>query len=185
MGPQLILREKPIVTDIDTHSSPIPEKTDPEFWADMQKFIGPNAPLFIEIWRETPEGKLPAFKYFSIMAFWLGPFWFLYRKLYLWAAGVTALMMSVTVIFAEIWEIALIATGVGIGFVANKIYVNWAVQRVKSIRAAIPDLSQRQAELKRQGGVSSKNVWVVIAAIILLLFGLFFVIVIVFPPRWN
>lgn len=173
------------MTNRDNQSSPIPEKTDPEFWADLQRFIGPNAPLFIEIWRETPDGKLPAFKYFSIMAFWLGPFWFLYRKLYLWAAGVTALMISAPIIFAEIWEIVLIAIGVGIGFVANKIYVNWAVQRVKSIRTATPDLSQRQAELKRQGGVSSKSVWVIIAAIIFLLFGLFFVIVIVFPPRWN
>ena len=42
------------------------------------------------------------------MAFWLWTILPFYRKLYLWAASVTALMMSVTVIFAEIWEIALI-----------------------------------------------------------------------------
>lgn len=173
------------MTDMATQSSSVPEKNDPEFWADLQRFIGPNAPLFIEVWRETPDGKLPAFKYFSIPAFFLGPFWFLYRKLYFWAIGVTALMISAPIIFAEIWEIALIVIGVGMGFVAKKFYVTWAVQRVKSIRAAVPDLNQRQVELKRQGGVSSKSVWVIIAAIILLLVGLFFLIVIVFPPRWN
>lgn len=96
-----------MVTDMARPPSSTHEKNDPEFWADLQKFIGPNAPLFIEVWRETPDGKLPAFKYFSIPAFLFGPFWFLYRKRYFVATAITVLTLA---------EFALAAaTSIGFG----------------------------------------------------------------------
>ncbi len=167
-----------------------PEKNDPEFWADLRTFIGADAPLLIEMWRETPAGRLPSLKYFSIPALLFGPFWFLYRRLYLWAVGFIALIGAelaflATTSFPVVGKIILIATGIGVGIVANKIYVNWAVQRVKVIRASVLDLNQRQMQLKRQGGVSLKGIFLSIAAVTLLLIGLFFVILVVSPVRWN
>lgn len=167
-----------------------PEKNDPEFWADLHTFIGPDAPVLIDMWRETPKGKLPSIKYFSFPALLFGPFWFLYRKLYLWAVILIGLIgaelaLLATALFPTIGRLVLIVTGIGIGVVANKIYVNWAVQRVKAIRATVPDLHQRQVQLKKKGGVSAKGIFLGIAAAIVLLLGTVFVILVVSPVRWN
>lgn len=176
------------MTDKTAEKSPKPEKNDPAFWADLQTFIGPDSPVLIEMWRETPDGRLPSLKYFSIPALMFGPFWFFYRKLYVWAIGLIGLIGAELALFATrpsfvIGKIIPIVTGIGIGVVANKIYVDWAVQRVKAIRAAIPDLKQRQAHLKKKGGVSAKGIFLGIAAVILLLIG--FVILVVSRVRWN
>lgn len=130
-------------------------------------FIGPNCDKF-------------ANNVFSLPAFFFGPCYFFYRKLYL----VGFFLMILTYIFLGNSLFAILVAGVIEGIIFYPIYRSWAVQTVSSIReenASLPE--QQQKELCRQaGGTSVVGIFIclgislaltVINLLISLVFGIF------------
>lgn len=130
-------------------------------------FIGPNSDKF-------------ANNVFSLPAFFFGPCYFFYRKLYL----VGFFLMILTYIFLGNSLFAILVAGVIEGIIFYPIYRSWAVQTVSSIReenASLPE--QQQKELCRQaGGTSVVGIFIclgislaltVINLLISLVFGIF------------
>lgn len=130
-------------------------------------FIGPNCDKF-------------ANNVFSLPAFFFGPCYFFYRKLYL----VGFFLMILTYIFLGNSSFAILVAGVIEGIIFYPIYRSWAVQTVSSIReenASLPE--QQQKELCRQaGGTSVVGIFIclgislaltVINLLISLVFGIF------------
>ena len=130
-------------------------------------FIGPNCDKF-------------ANNVFSLPAFFFGPCYFFYRKLYL----VGFFLMILTYIFLGTSLFAILVAGVIEGIIFYPIYRSWAVQTVSSIReenASLPE--QQQKELCRQaGGTSVVGIFIclgislaltVINLLISLVFGIF------------
>ena len=130
-------------------------------------FIGPNCDKF-------------ANNVFSLPAFFFGPCYFFYRKLYL----VGFFLMILTYIFLGNSLFGILVAGVIEGIIFYPIYRSWAVQTVSSIReenASLPE--QQQKELCRQaGGTSDVGIFIclgislpltVINLLISLVFGIF------------
>lgn len=130
-------------------------------------FIGPNCDKF-------------ANNVFSLPAFFFGPCYFFYRKLYL----VGFFLMILTYIFLGNSLFGILVAGVIEGIIFYPIYRSWAVQTVSSIReenASLPE--QQQKELCRQaGGTSVVGIFIclgislaltVINLLISLVFGIF------------
>lgn len=130
-------------------------------------FIGPNCDKF-------------ANNVFSLPAFFFGPCYFFYRKLYL----VGFFLMILTYIFLGNSLLAILVAGVIEGIIFYPIYRSWAVQTVSSIREENANLpEQQQKELCRQaGGTSVVGIFIclgislaltVINLLISLVFGIF------------
>ena len=104
-------------------------------------FIGPNCDKF-------------ANNVFSLPAFFFGPCYFFYRKLYL----VGFFLMILTYIFLGNSLFAILVAGVIEGIIFYPIYRSWAVQTVSSIReenASLPE--QQQKELCRIIGFTRES----------------------------
>lgn len=130
-------------------------------------FIGPNRDKF-------------ANSVFSLPAFFFGPCYFFYRKLYL----VGFFLMILTYIFLGNSLFGILVAGVIEGIIFYPIYRSWAVQTVSSIREENANLSEpQQKELCRQaGGTSVVGIFIclgislvltVINLLISLIFGIF------------
>jgi len=139
-------------------STPLSSRTDNDLWRD---FIGPNADRYLEQFKkfgsaQSPRFALtwnwPAFLYVSFL-------WFLYRKMYLYAA-VYAIGPMVSTYFTGdmtsgvVWSVVAGAT-------ANYVYYWHCREHIAAIKQqAWNDPAQQHAALKEEGGVQPYVIWV-------------------------
>ena len=142
-------------------STSISSRTDSDLWSD---FIGPNADRYLEQFRKfgpphAPRFALtwhwPAFLYVSFL-------WFLYRKMYLYAAVYAIGPMVSTYLTGDmtsgiVWSVVAGAT-------ANYVYYWHCREQIASIKQqAWNDPAQQHAALKEEGGVQPYVIWVGVA----------------------
>lgn len=142
-------------------STGISSRTDGDLWSD---FIGPNADRYLEQFRKfgpphAPRFALtwhwPAFLYVSFL-------WFLYRKMYLYAAVYAIGPMVSTYLTGDmtsgiVWSVVAGAT-------ANYVYYWHCREQIAAIKQqAWNDPAQQHAALKEEGGVQPYVIWVGVA----------------------
>ena len=156
---------------------------DPELYAAV---VGRNGGFYLPYFRRASErGYAPAS--WNWAAFFLGVFWFLYRRQYRWAAVLTlaALLAGILVGqialagfpgLATVMQLALlIGIAVYAALNANGFYYRWATARVAQAKAEFTADRQRQIEaLTKRGGPN--------LALPLLAFALIALVTIVSPP---
>jgi len=142
-------------------------QTDRETWIE---FIGPNADRYLEHFakfgtEQAPKFALtwnwPAFLFISFL-------WFLYRKMYLYAAVYAIGPMVSTYLTGDmtvgiVWSIMAGATG-------NYVYFWHCREQIAEIKkAGWSDPAKREAALKESGGVQPYVIWVGVALYVLFL----------------
>ena len=139
-------------------STPFSIRTDEDLWRD---FIGPNADRYLEHFKkfgspQSPRFALtwnwPAFLYVSFL-------WFLYRKMYLYAAVYAIGPMVSTYLTGDmtsgiVWSVVAGAT-------ANYVYYWHCREHIAAIKQqAWNDPTQQHTVLKDEGGVQPYVIWV-------------------------
>ena len=127
--------------------------------AELRDFFGPNADTFLRAYdklrEDTPQvsGGRPKFRLFGggfePAAFFLGPVWFFYRKMWTFAWMVVGLM--VVVAFIPFRSVGLILSLLLAGL-AHRSYVQHAVNRLIRLHAA--NAAVTPAMVQAEGGVS-------------------------------
>lgn len=130
--------------------------------AELRDFIGPNADKFLTYYRNMlpgPNGR-PAFKLFGAGfnpgAFFGGPVWFFYRKLWAWAWGITGLIVILS--FLPFPRGVGIGLGAGLAAAANRVYLSHAISKLTRLRSVNGFLDP--AAVRQAGGVSTTAGWV-------------------------
>jgi Protein of unknown function (DUF2628) len=139
-------------------AAPMAGPTDSDLWRD---FIGPNAVRYLEQFKKfgpphAPRFALtwnwPAFLYVSFL-------WFLYRKMYLYAAVYAIGPMVSTYLTGDmtsgiVWSVVAGAT-------ANYVYYWHCREHIAAIKQqAWNDPAQQHAAMKEEGGVQPYVIWV-------------------------
>lgn len=142
-----------------------PIRKDDELW---RAFIGPNADRYLEKFKkfgtaQSPKFALtwnwPAFLFISFL-------WFLYRKMYLYAAvyaigPIISTMMTGDMSSGIVWSIVAGATG-------NYVYYWHCREQIGAIRQrSWNDVAQQDAAVKEAGGVQPYVIYVGIALYVL------------------
>ncbi|WP_164981628.1 DUF2628 domain-containing protein [Silvibacterium dinghuense] len=140
--------------------------------AELMAFIGPNADKFMPTYDSmrarlvAPAGgkKPKIIRGFVAAAFFLGPVWFLYRKMWM----VSLIILGVVVVFALLPipggnRIGL-PIGIALAISGKYTYVEHAMKRIIALRGASPvaDLSV----LAKEGGVSKPAGYISAAALV-------------------
>lgn len=139
--------------------------------AELAAFVGPNAAPFLAMYdrlRVTPER--PGFRAttsFVAMAFFLGPCWFFYRRMWAWAWAIVALM-GVLVFIPGSSRVG-VPLAVSLGLFGRYSYLSRAFGVIERLRggAATADLEalRRAGGVSRVAGWTSSAVYLVITAI--------------------
>lgn len=127
--------------------------------AELRDFFGPNADTFLgaydKLRAQTPQvaGGRPRFQLFGggfeAAAFFLGPVWFFYRKMWLVAWVIVGLM--VVLAFIPFRAVGLIL-GITLATMAHRVYVQHAVQKLVAMHASAAVVTT--ATVQAAGGVS-------------------------------
>jgi hypothetical protein len=149
-------RQAPIVTVAGFRADPEPVAgpvgAEPEANSDFQRFVGPNLQKF-----EAPPGESRVRRW-RTLGCWPGLFfpqaWFLYRKLYGWAALCCLLPIVATALNLGVIGRLLVASTSVMGFGGRGIYIAAARRTIVKIRATSRDEDDAQQTIRRAGGVS-------------------------------
>ncbi|WP_419804290.1 DUF2628 domain-containing protein [Terriglobus sp.] len=127
--------------------------------AELRDFCGPNADTFLRAYdklrEDTPQvsGGRPKFRLFGggfeVAAFFLGPVWFFYRKMWMFAWVITGLI--VVLMFVPFRQVGFILSLILAGL-AHRSYVQYAVTRLTKLHAANAVVTP--AMVQAEGGVS-------------------------------
>ena len=136
--------------------------------AELRDFIGPNADKFLPVYRGLrpgPNGR-PQIRFFGsgfvAGAFFGGPTWFFYRKLWAVAWTITGLLIFVMVLAyafptAPISRLGFIVSMV-LALSAKRLYMTHAVQQLGRLRQANGVLEP--VAVRAAGGVSRTAAWI-------------------------
>ena len=128
--------------------------------AELEAFIGPNARPFLlqyDRLRERPERpRFNAMASFVAMAFFLGPCWFFYRRMWGWAWAIVALMAALG--FVPGSTRVGVPLAVSLAMFGRYAYLSRAFGRIEKLRggAGLADLET----LRQAGGVSRAAGWI-------------------------
>jgi hypothetical protein len=126
----------------------------------VQTFVGKNYEYYQRKWLLAPG----AIKGFNVAAFFLGVVWMVYRKMYLYAAIVVALLIldGVLETYFPLPEAIGKALTWGVyavfGILGNMMYKSHADKKIKEISASFPP-EQVNDQLAKQGGVNLAGAW--------------------------
>ena len=133
--------------------------------AEFVAFVGPNAKAFLPIYERQraivnrPPGEKVKFQWgaggFNAGAFFGGPIWFFYRRMWAWAWGITVALVLVGLIPGTS-RIGL-PVGIGLALGGNQIYIGHAIAKIAKLREAGHGSLE---ELQRAGGVSKLAAWI-------------------------
>lgn len=134
-----------------------------------REFIGPNADRYFEQFRKfiTPTGPRYALTW-HWPAFLVDPFlWFLYRKMYLYAAvyavgPVVSAYLTQDLMVGVVWRFMA-------GVSANYIYYWHVKEHLTSVRGRAADSPPRDTMLRDLGGVQPYVIWLGVALHLLLM----------------
>ena len=158
------------------------EKIDDVPVRDVAIFVGQNTPYFIPKFKQMSDKTGGMF--FNFAAMFFHGFYFLYRKMYLWgllflivmfALSTPSLLMYIDTIRkvldpnAAAWfnsdqlivlgnTLSMVSVVVRFvcGILANRLYKNYTMQKIKKIQEEYPDHDAYVAALTKQGSISSK-----------------------------
>ncbi len=134
---------------------------------ELTAFFGPNAADFLKTYDLLREravaiaaGQKPGFTLrgtgFEPAAFFLGPVWFFYRKLWAWAWSIVALIVVLGLLPGNTrFGVGL---GAGLAIAARSAYVNHAIAKLAKLRNPQGEIDLQQAALA--GGVSKTAGWI-------------------------
>lgn len=129
-------------------------------------YVGRNAPYYVSQWLDLRQGR-DAKNRLNLGALLFGPFWFLYRKMYLYFVLICLLLIVQAAIEYSIFGVASLdpsrssAGGLVFGFMlslvmswyANRLYFHHVTRKIRACRLrAISERSVSKA-LKNRGGV--------------------------------
>jgi hypothetical protein len=127
---------------------------------ELTTFFGPNAATFLRAYDKLREdtvrsdGGRPKFRLFGggfeVAAFFLGPVWFFYRKMWILAWVVVGLMVAIA--FVPVLSRAGLILALLLAGLAHRSYVQHAVQTLVKLRQ--PDGSLDPVAVQAAGGVS-------------------------------
>ncbi len=134
--------------------------------AELRDFFGPNAEKFLPSYEKlrasTPQvtGQRAKFQLFGggfeAAAFFLGPVWFFYRKMWLIAWVIVGLMVALA--FVPFRSVGLIL-GITLATMAHRVYVQHAVQKLVALHgsnaAVTPAMVQAAGGVSRPAGIIS------------------------------
>ena len=138
--------------------------------AELRAFIGPHPEPFIKMYEAlraqalAGRPKFGATTSFVVMAFFLGPCWFFYRKMWIWAWSLVAAIIVLA--FLPVTNRIGLFLGVALAFSGRFAYLQHAIGRIVKLRGPAP-----QADLTlltREGGVSARAGWISSAGYLLL-----------------
>ena len=137
---------------------------------ELRAYVGPNAEGYVatfERFRRTGEARF-AFSWSWMACLW-GVWWYLYRKMYLWAAVdfAVSVLFGWTLFVPILWAMARAVTG-------DYLYYLHAGRKIRQLRPLSgggepPGDPEHLARLAREGGVHRWIVWAAVAGTILLL----------------
>lgn len=134
--------------------------------AELRTFFGPNAETFLKAYdrlrSDTPAvpGGRPKFRLFGggfePAAFFLGPVWFFYRKMWLMAWVVVGMLVVVSFIP---FRAAGLIVGITLAGMAHRVYVQYAVQKLTTLHRGgtpvTPDTVAAAGGVSKRAGVIS------------------------------
>ena len=151
-------------------SGPFSSRTDSELWRD---FIGPNADRYLELFKKFGPVQSPRFALtWNWPAFPNSFLWFLYRKMYLYAAvyaigPMVSIYLTGDITSGIVWSIVAGAT-------ANYVYYWHCREHIAAIKQQTwNDPAQQYAALKEEGGVQPYVIWVGVVLYVLFVLTMF------------
>lgn len=134
--------------------------------AELRDFCGPNADGFLKVYDTMYADALSAangkkkFRFggggFVPAAFFCGPVWFFYRKMWVWAWGLTVVLIVIGLI-PGLNRINF-PVGIGLAIGGRRLYVTYAITKLQQMRAATGSLQPQ--DIRREGGVSVTAAWI-------------------------
>ena len=128
---------------------------------ELASFFGPRPEKYLAIYdgmaaiANRPAGTRPPFQLFGggfcWPAFFLGPIWMFYRKMWLWAGIITVAFLIFT--FLPLPRGAGVGLSVAMAFAGARLYVLYAISTVARLRGDLPRIAVA-------GGVSPLAGWV-------------------------
>lgn len=141
---------------------------DPEYSErreELRVFIGPNAEKFLiaydlliqqrKQYLETSKFKFFQRSAYTWPAFFTGPVWFFYRKMWAWGWGLTIGLLALGLI-PGINRISFPVSLI-LAAMAKRIYIEHAMKRINQLHASG---NAKEAALAVAGGVSPKAAWI-------------------------
>lgn len=134
--------------------------------AELRAFLGPNPEGFLVHYdriraNEALGNRLTSLFGYGLCApaFFLGPVWFFYRKMWLWASGYCALMLLLAT--APVGGGAGLGLSVAAALIARWAYLDHAARIMARLRVLRPadDEHTYLAHLATEGGVSKLAGW--------------------------
>ena len=143
---------------------------------ELIAFVGRNAKYFLPRW-ERAQGNYG----FNWAAFFLGPLWMAYRKMYRVTAIYLGIVVLLTVAELIVFDLLLkeemprvvdrvitIGLAIGCGYLANSLYLKHARRAIDRAHREEPEPVARLALLRRRGGTS----WLAVFVLILIFIGI-------------
>ena len=141
--------------------------------SELRTFFGPNAETFLRAYdklrEDTPavSGGRPKFRLFGggfePAAFFLGPVWFFYRKMWLVAWVVVGLMIVAA--FIPFRAVGLIL-GITLAGMAHRTYVQHAVQKLVAMHNSgsvlTPEAVQAAGGVSKPAGIISGSIYILL-----------------------
>jgi hypothetical protein len=132
-----------------------------EWREEVDAYVGPHAGKYREIFSRFRGDGTGGFGFsWNWPAFFAGVLWYLYRKMYLWAAIDFAVSVALgwTFFVPLFWAVIRALTG-------NYLYFLQAERKIEEAPAATPE---RLEWLRREGGVHRWVAWAAILGVLLL-----------------
>ena len=133
---------------------------------EVSTLFGPHSDKYLALYdrmyavANRPAGEKFKFSFagngFNAAAFFLGPVWFFYRKLWVYAWSITALIVVVGLL--PVGNRLGLPIGIGLALGANQIYVGHAIATIAKMHKAGGAPSPEQ--LAKAGGVSTTAGWI-------------------------
>ncbi len=155
---------------------------------ELEAFIGSSSEYYIKQWSAYKEGKLFSF---NIGAFLFGFGWMLFRKMIKIAIFFCLIILGIGVLQDVVFEMLMdisgdvyliidriitITTSVAVGFLGNRLYLQYVEKEIYKMREKGYGQQEYYAALREKGGVSW--LYVIIVLLGLFLLGYIFVILI-------
>lgn len=138
---------------------------------ELTTFIGPNAQSYLSVYDQMVQeanrapGTKPKFAFFqsgfNVAAFFLGPVWFFYRKLWIWATALVVVYIALG--FTPFANYIGVPLGMALAMSAKRFYLLHAISSISKLA------NTDSASLTAVGGVS-RTAGLVSVLIVLVLF---------------